>query len=430
MNHAQCIFVLFFILFSPGTTLALSLEEGLKIIAETGRDVRIAQADEEAAQAAVGLARSPWLPSVDLYGRETWLRYQPEAKTPFGAMPTSQDQFTTYGIRATQMLYDFGRTSSSISAARYNLAAREIQTSRARNLSALDFIIAYLDLLESEKLLAVAQEEVNRYEAHLKDTAARFNAGVVTKIDVLQADVLIADSRQRFLTAENLRSLRASKLNSLLVRPLNDPVTVEEAAASPASGVSLEEAWAVAEQTNIDLRDMDARIAAKEKTVQSLRAEFLPTLSVSGGYEYLENRYMAHQDNWSVIAGVNWNLFAGGASASRVGAASSELRSLKLAREKMLDAVRLAVKSAHLDLQSSIKKMDVTKSAAAQAGENVRLQRLRYREGVGTSTEVLDAVALMTAAESNSCKAVYGVKRAEAQLLYSMGKDLASSYGK
>jgi outer membrane protein TolC len=430
MKRLHPVIILCLAYFLPLTAPALSLEEGLKIVTETGRDVRIAQSDEDAAQATVRLARSPWLPFVDLYGRETWLHYQPEAKTPFGSMPTSQDQFTTYGVRATQMLYDFGKTSSSINAAHYGLKAREIGTGRTRSQSALDFIVSYLDLLESEKLLQVAQDEVSRYEAHKKDTQSRFNAGVITKNEVLQADVLLSDSQQRFLTADNLRSLRASRLNSLLVRPLNDPVQVEEITASPAAGITLDAAWAASEAGNFDLQDMDARIAAKEQSLQSTRAEYLPTLYVSGGYEYLENKYMVHQDNWSVIAGVNINLLAGGASASRVGMAKSELRSFTLAREKMLDNIRLAVKAAHLDLQSSTRKMDVTKTAVAQAEENLRLQRLRYREGVGTATDVLDAVLLMSTAESNSWKALYGVKRAEAMLLYSMGQDLASAYGK
>ena len=114
------------------------------------------------------------------------------------------------------------RHRQAINAAQYGLKSREIETDRLKSQAALDFITAYLDLLESEKLLQVAREEVQQYEAHKKDTEARFRAGVVTKNEVLQADVTLADSRQRLLTAENLRSLRESKLNSLLLRPLNE----------------------------------------------------------------------------------------------------------------------------------------------------------------------------------------------------------------
>ena len=159
------------------------------------------------------------------------------------------------------------------------------------------------------------------------------------------------------------------------------------------------------------------RSRQRSRAFKSTQAEYLPTFYVSGGYEYAENKYMVHQDNWSAIAGVNINLFSGGASNSKIGVARAELRSLRLSREKLLDTIRLEVKSAYLDLQSSAQKIDVTKTAVAQAEENLRLQRLRYKEGVGTATEVLDAVTLLTTAESNSWKSLYGFKRAEAVLL-------------
>jgi len=414
----------------PQTARALTLEEGLKIVAETGRDIKLARSDESAARSTVSLARSPGRPSIDLYGNETWLKYQPEAKFGAAAVPTAQDKFLTYGFKATQVLYDFGKTSSSIDAAQYGLKAREIETERAKNRSALDFIVAYYDLLESEKLLAVAGEEVQRYEAHKKDAEARYSAGVVTKNEVLQADVTLADSRQRYLTADNLRSLHASRVNSLLLRPLNDTVQLEEVKKSPSAGITLEQAWTVADAQSPEIAVINAAIMAKEESVKAVRAEYMPSLFVSGGYEYQENQYMVHQDNWSLVAGVNINLANGGATSSRVGVGKSELLSLKITRDKIKDAVQLDVKAAYLDLQSSSQRIDVAKTAVAQAEENLRLQRLRYQEGVGTAIEVLDAVTLLSTAETNSWRALYGFERAEAGLLYAMGKDLMGEYGK
>ena len=418
------------LLFAPLPCHALTLEEGLKAVTENGRDVKIARSDETIARETVSLARAPWLPTVDLYGRETWLRYQPAALFGGNSVFTSQDQFTTYGVKATQMLYDFGKTSSSIDAAKYGLKAREIETVRVRNQSALDFIVSYLDLLESEKLQHVAGEEVTRYEAHRKDAEARLKAGVITRNEVLQSEVTLADSRQRLLSAEDLLSLKASRINSLLLKPLNDPVQAEEVKPSPATGITLEAAWTAAEAESSDLRDLDAKIAAKGESVRTIEAEYLPTLYLSGGYEYQENRYLVHQDNWSLIAGVNVNLSSGGASRSKVGMANSELRSLKLLRDKMLDTVRLSVKAAYLDHQTSRQKVEVANTAVAAAVENLRLHKLRFKEGVGTTTDVLDAVTLLSTAESNLWRATYATQRAEANLLYAMGKDLVTAYGK
>ena len=421
-------FILFPVLLFPNTAWCLTLQEGLALVTEKVRYVAMARSDEATAREAVSLARAPWLPSLDVYARETWLRDQPAAITPFGAMPTAEDQFLTYGFRATQLLYDFGRTSSSITAARETLHAREASSLRTRNRAALEFVSAYFDLLEANELLKVAQEEVTRYEAHKKDAEARWKAGVVTLNEVLQAEVLLADSKQRLVSAENGRTLRAARVNSILLRPLNDPVQPSEIVGTPLGAISLEEAWAAAEQGNPDLRDLDARIRAKEAGISSVRSEYYPTLYVSGGYEYTQNQYQLHEENWTVIAGVNVNLFGGGATSSRVGMARGELTSLQYARDKALDAVRLDVQAALLDLSSSRKKIEVAMVAVAQAEENLRLQRLRYQEGVGIGTEVLDAVTLMTVAETNAWKANFGLKRAEAALLYAMGWDLAAAY--
>ncbi|HYA88887.1 MAG TPA: TolC family protein [Nitrospirota bacterium] len=426
--------LLSFLMFNvPFSGHALTLAEGVKTAVESGRDVKIAQSYEVAARAAVTLARSPWLPYVNLYGSQTWLQYQPTGKfiEPGGVLTAaeSQDHFLSYGIQANQLLYDFGKTSSSINAAQYGVKARQIETQRTRNQTALDFIVAYYDLLEAEKLLQVAKEEVKNVEAHKSDAEAKYGAGVITKNEVLQADATLADSRQRLVTAENLHSFLASRVNSLLLRPLNEPVVVEEVTTHPATGMTLDEAWTFAEAESPELKDIDAQIAAKEETVRTTQAEYFPTLYLSGGYEYTENRYMVQPSNWSLIAGVNINLFSGGASSSKVSIAMSELRSLRLARDKVLDNIRLAVENAYLDLQSSREKIEVTKTAIASATENLRLQRLRYHEGVATATDELDAVTLMTTAETNSWKSLYGVGRAEAQLLYSMGRDLASVYG-
>ncbi|WP_041245501.1 TolC family protein [Geotalea uraniireducens] len=178
------------VLVLPGVTLALTLDEGLKIVAEMGRDVKIARAYEDAAQGGVRLSRSALLPRIDAYVNQTWLRHQPQARISFaGSTVTAANankDFLSYGVIATQILYDFGKTSSSISAAKYALKAKEIETQRARNRSALDFTIVYYDLLEAEKLLQVAHEDVQRYAAHKKDADARFGRGVVTRNEALK----------------------------------------------------------------------------------------------------------------------------------------------------------------------------------------------------------------------------------------------------
>ncbi|NOZ69977.1 MAG: TolC family protein [Deferribacteres bacterium] len=429
MNRTAIIVCLLFLLI-PHTGSTLTLEEGLKIVTERGRDINISRAEEDAAREGVGLARSPLLPRVDLYANQTWLRYQPEAIFGPASVPVAEKDSLSYGFRVHQLVYDFGRTYAMLRASRSALKGKELDTVRTRNLAALDFTLAYLDLLESERLLKVARDEVKRFEAHLNDARAMHEQGLVTKNDVLQAEVMLSDARQSLLSAENLRSVRASVINSLLMRPLNEEVLAEEPPVeTPYAGISLEDAWKTAVQSRAEIKALRMRIKAKNEEFRAVKAEFYPGIYLSGGYEYRENRYMVNEGNWSLLAGVRINLSSGGATRARMKMLRAELETLDLEAAKLTDAVRLEVKSAYLQLKSAGQKVGVTRQAVAQADENLRLQRLRYQEGEGTATDVLDAIALMSRAETNYWSARYERRKAGARLLYAMGKDIAGVYG-
>ena len=72
--------------------------------------------------------------------------------------------------------------------------------------------------------------------------------------------------------------------------------------------------------------------------------------------------------------------------------------------------------------------MNVTKDAVGQALENVRVNRRSFAEGATTSTQVLDAIAMQTRAQTNYFRAEYQLKRDYTKFLYSTGIDLALVY--
>ncbi|HEB74739.1 MAG TPA: TolC family protein [Nitrospirae bacterium] len=423
------LFVITALLALPSRAAAITLGEGLAIVAQQGRDVRISEAEEDVVRAGVRLARSPLLPRVDLYARRTWLRYRPEALFGlFEPVPISEKDFLSYGFRINQLLYDFGASYALLRASRLGLKEKRLDTLRVRNLVALDFTHAYLDLLEAERLLVLAQKEVRRFESHLEETRAMYEEGLITKNDLLEAEVMLSDARQRLLSAENVRAMRESRINSLLARPLSEEVAPEEISVRPYTDMSLDAAYETALRLRPEFKALQARISAKREEVKALKARFYPDFYVSGGYDYQENRYMVYEGNWSLVAGIKVNLSSGGATRARLRRAVAELRKLGLEEEKLRDGIMLDVKKTYLQLRSAARKVEVTAGAVAQADENLRLQRLRYREGVATATDVIDAVVLAGKAETNYWRAVYDRMRAEAGLLYAVGEDIVKAY--
>jgi len=142
----------------------------------------------------------------------------------------------------------------------------------------------------------------------------------------------------------------------------------------------------------------------------------------------VDNRYLLHEANASLVLGMSLNLFSGGSTRAELIKTEYRRRQLLEQRARMEDEVRLEVEKNLLDLSNARERMNVAKDAVGQAEENLRINRVRYEEGVGTATEVLDAVTLLTTAETNHYRALYDFRRAEASAFYSMGKDLVDVY--
>jgi outer membrane protein TolC len=293
----------------------------------------------------------------------------------------------------------------------------------------LDFALAYFDLLEAEKLVLVARKEVESVSSHLRDAQTLYENGIITKNDLLQAEVRLSDARQKLLNAGNLRAINASRLNTILSQPLSNDIQVTDIQGSPSVLlVDREKAWDTALELRPEMRIVDETMKSLDLEEKARKAEFYPRFFAGASYDYTENRYMLHQGNTSLVFGMTVNLFSGGSTKAEVVKTRHQKVQLEEQRSRLGDEIRLEVEKNILDLKNAQERIRVAKDAVGQAEENLRINRVRYEEGVGTATEVLDAVTLLTVAKTNYYRSVYDFRRAEAAVLYSIGKDLSEVY--
>jgi outer membrane protein TolC len=408
----------------------LTLPDGLRLVTEENRLVKITLREEAVSEADTLLARSRMLPNINASLTQTFLTYQPEAIFGPQSVPMSEKNFLSYSLSIQQTLYDFKGDASRYESSKLILETKKIDTKRIRNLVSLDFTLIYFDILESEKMVIVAEKEVQRLESHLRDAKNLYDEGVITKNDLFQAEVRLSDVKQRLMAVRNLRAINASRLNSVLARPLKTDVQVMDVKETPSDGLNLdmEKAWELAESQRPEIQIVDTTLKSLDMEEAAKRSEYYPRFFLQGGYDFTENRYQVHEGNWSLTAGINLNLFSGGSTKAEVLKIKQQRLKLFGQRDKLIDEVKLEVEKYILDLKTAREKITVTKDAVGQAEENLRINRVRYGEGVGTATEVLDAVTLLTIAETNLYKSLYDFRRAEAGFIYSIGKDLSEVY--
>jgi len=234
MTRLKLIFIVSVFLMTESSCYALdmpnvlTLSDGLRVATENNRLVKISFRERDISYEDSLITRSRMLPGVNATINQTFLSNQPGARLGAQNLYTSERNYLSYGINAYQTLFSFGGDSSRYEASKSILDAKKLNIDLTKNIVALNFITAYFDLLETEKMLAVSKKEVESLESHRLVARNLFNEGVITKNDLLQAEVRLSDARQRMLTLKNIRATGASRINNILSRPLNTTVDVEE----------------------------------------------------------------------------------------------------------------------------------------------------------------------------------------------------------
>ena len=406
----------------------MTLSQGLKLATENSRLIKIASRGRDVSSADVSIAFSRYLPSINASMSQTFLSNQLVAVFGPLSLPEANKSPFSYGFDVQQVLYDFGGRSSRYEAASAALDTATLNIDRVKNIVALDFIMAYFDLLETEKMELVGEREVERLISHLSMAQSLYKEGAITRNDLLQAEVRLSDAQQRLLTTTNLRAVNASRINNILSLPLKDPVRTADVTGEPSYETDIDKAWGIAEQQRIELKTIDRELNINELEKAARRSEYFPKIVADGGYNYTENRYLLHDENWMFTLGLNVNIFNGGITKAEIAKIDHQREQLLEQRQKLVDDIKLDVEKSWLDMKNAVERINVTRDAIKQGEENLKINKERYREGVGTSTDVLDAITLLTIAETNDCRAEYELRRAQGAFMYAIGIDLASEY--
>ena len=219
-----------------------------------------------------------------------------------------------------------------------------------------------------------------------------------------------------------------ASLTTILTLPLTEEIMVQDIKAEISELPDLVDAWKSAEVHRPEITFYNDQIKSSVLREQARTVENLPVIFANGGYSYDQNKYMVHQDDAYIVLGAKMDIYDGGATGAEIMKERYLHKKLQEQKNKLMDDIRYEVKDSRLGVKDAIEKLNVAKDALAQSEENVRFYRVKYNNGVATSTDVLEAISLQTRAQTNYYSANYELKRSYAKLMYSMGSDLPEIY--
>jgi outer membrane protein TolC len=163
------------------------------------------------------------------------------------------------------------------------------------------------------------------------------------------------------------------------------------------------------------------QVKASEARVREVSGGFYPELFTRLSADYLDNRHAREQTLYSASIGLRVNLFDGFATTAQHQQALTSLRQEEDRLRDLEARLQLELQQAANDVQVARERIAVTEQAIAQSEENLRINRDRYQEQVGTATEVLDAQTLLTQTKADYFSALYDFQVASARLKRAQG---------
>ena len=305
----------------------------------------------------------------------------------------------------------------------YVIALRDLRLQAAQ---------AYFDLQQADDQVRIGQESVRASLVSLRDSRARFQAGVATKLEVLEAETQLARDQQLLTSALATQSVKRRDLATLL----DLPQTVTPTAQDPSRvlGVwqpSLQESIVAAYAFREELDQIVLDISIANSQANAALADVQPFLniftSLGGGWSDgdITSEEIKSRGNFdfSLGMGVNWRLFDGGA------AAAQSRRNRQLAEENTFrfsqrrDAIRFDVEESFYELEKNNRNITTTAREVISARESLRLARLRFQAGVTTQREVVDNQRDLTQAEVRFSNAITDYNKRLAELRRRTGLD-------
>lgn len=410
---------------------------GRCVMAQSPRRLTLAQAEQialgnhprigsanlvaQAAKSVVTEARAPLYPVVA--GNFTTIGAEHNSTLAAGTVQTSSlYSRVAAGFTASQLITDFGRTTSLVESAKLRASAQERLVGNTRAAILIEVDQAYYQALAADTVLKVAQAVVENRRLTLRQVQALAQSSLKSTLDVSFAEVAVSDAELALVRAENDVQASRARLSAALGAAQAERFELADEPLPPALEPDPETVVTQALTQRPDLAALQLSRDAAHRFVQAEKALSHPTVSlvgVAGGLPATDPRlhgtYSAAGVNVSVPI-LNGKLYAARQN-------EAELRAQAVDRdvEDLTVQVSEQVRVAWLEANTAFRRLDVTARLVAQVEQSLRLAQTRYDNGLGSIVELNQAQLSQVSAEIAAAGAKYEYLSRRAALAFVAG---------
>jgi outer membrane protein len=394
----------------------LALDVALKKALEVHPSIIAARQNVVAAEARVRETEASLLPQLSTSAAASY-RDGRAFSSSAGAV---DHRFYSYGFDVSWLLFDFGRTRAQARNLAELWLAAQADLKTAELDVALNVRTAYFDLSRQIELLAVAQQTVRQFEAHLEQVHGFVEVGTRIPYDETKAQVDLGNARLLEVKARDAMLAAKSTLAGTL--GLAEVVDWTPAPDAPLPDVpeDFDAAWALAQTMQPTLAAARARELAASALIDARIASLYPSLDLSASYSAGGSTWPLAW-SWLIGPAIQWVPFDGFQRLATIDEAVASLRIARSARAQIEQTTWLDVRRAWLAIRDARERIDLTALTEQNAVQNLELAKGLFEVGKGTSIELADAEQALTQASAERVQARADEQTAVAQLARAIG---------
>jgi len=377
-------------------------DEKLQELIRTGLaqnyDLRDAVTRVEAARANLGITRSAQFPNFSASGGVEINRLSRQGAEPIppAFLPNQNRNFGEASLNLLSFEVDlWGKLRRSTEAARATLLSAEENRKAVVTTLVSDISTAYLSMRELDYELEISQRTLQTRQESLELTKSRQRGGVSTLLDLRQAEQLVYTAAQAIPVIEQGIGQTENQIKLLLGE---NPGSVARGNSLTAQALPPEVPAGLPSELlerRPDIRAAEQNLIAANAQIGVARAAYFPTLSLSGllggQSTQLASLFSGPASTWSLVPQVTQPIFTAGRLKSNVKLAEAERESALIQYQKAIQTGFSEVSNsliAHQKVRESRKKQELLVFALQ---DRLRLAYIRYRGGVDTQLDALDA---------------------------------------
>jgi outer membrane protein TolC len=407
--------------------MILTLEKCIQLALSQNPYHLAAEERVEAARSQVREAASNFFPSLNAQGLHTLDEKVFELEFP-SFIPGEPPQrvsvdFTRdyqFSMSLSIPLFTSGRLTSGFRQAKYNLLSTEEYVRQSSQVTVFNTKSAFYGYLLAKEFVRVAEEAVDIAEKLFKNVKSLYEVGMASKFDLLRSEVQLANLKPQLIKARNNLKIAELSLKTLLGLDLEKPIEIKGELAYEPYEPDLEKSLAGALQNRPEIGQLGYQKQMAGEMLKLARASNLPSIAVSGTYNFWADKFNFQEDTWQDFYAVNLiftlPIFNGFTTSARVAQSKAMIRELELSQKGLVDMVRFEIREAILKLNEAKESLLSQEKNVEQAQESLRIAELNYAEGMITVLDVSQAQAALSQAKTNYSQALFDYVISLAQL--------------